>query len=73
MVPELDSAEHAALRRRFSARPGVLRVAEIGGATCFAMPGLAHRIFNRVIGLDSIDRLDEIAEFYGEHPWWVFD
>ena len=31
------------------------------------------RFFNRVIGLDSTEPLDEIAAFYGDTPWWVSD
>ena len=73
MVPEADRAEHAALSDAFRASPEVVTIAEIGGATCFAIPRLAHRFFNRVIGLDSIEPVDEIAEFYGELPWWVYD
>ena len=73
MVPEADRAEHAALSDAFRASPEVVTIAEIGGATCFAIPRLAHRFFNRVIGLDSIEPVDEIAELYGELPWWVYD
>ena len=74
MVPDLERAEHAALRGRVSRRARGLR--DCRDRRCDAASrsrGLAHRIFNRVIGLDSIEPLDEIAAFYGDAPWWVSD
>ncbi len=76
MVPELDRAEHAAMSDAFRACPElaeIAEIAEIGGATCLAIRRLPSRIFCRVIGLDSAGPLDEIAAFYGETPWWVYD
>src|SRR5262249_42906907 len=34
---------------------------------------MPERAFNRVVGLQSTEPLDEIAAFYGETPWWVSD
>ena len=63
MVPEPSRAEHAALPDAFRAAPGGLRRSPRSAApTACALPRLAHRIFNRVLGLDSIEPLDEIAE-----------
>jgi GNAT superfamily N-acetyltransferase len=73
VIPALDRAEHAAMSDAFRASPDVAEVAEIGGATCLAIRRLPIRIFNRVIGLDSTAQLDEIAAFYGDSPWWVYD
>jgi GNAT superfamily N-acetyltransferase len=73
VIPELDRAEHAALSDAFRASPDVCEIAEIAGVTCFAMRRLPIRFFNRAVGLESIEPLDEIAAFYGESPWWVYD
>jgi GNAT superfamily N-acetyltransferase len=73
VVPELDRAEHAAMSDAFRASPDVTEVAEIGGVTCLAIRRLPLRFFNRAIGVDSVEQLDAISEFYGEAPWWVYD
>ncbi len=73
MVAELEAAERAAFEDLMRASPELCRVAEIGGATCLALPSLDSRMFNRVLGLQSTEPLDDIAAFYGEIPWWVSD
>jgi hypothetical protein len=73
VIPELDRAEHAAMSDAFLASPEIGEIAEIGGATCFAIRRLPMRLFNRAVGLDSSAPLDEIAAFYGGAPWWVYD
>jgi GNAT superfamily N-acetyltransferase len=73
MGPDLEAVELAAYTDAFRAAPELCEVAEIGGATCFALRRLPVRIFNRVAGLQSTAPLDEIAAFYGESPWWVSD
>jgi len=73
VIPELDRAEHAAMSDAFRASPEICELAEIGGATCLAMRRLPIRIFNRAFGVDSVDALESIAEFYGDSAWWVYD
>lgn len=73
MILDLESAENAAYADVYRASPELCEVAEIGGAVCLKQPRLEGRIFNRVLGLDSVEHLDEIAAFYGETPWWVSD
>src|SRR5580765_2810881 len=72
-MPDLESAEFAAYTDAFRAAPEICKIAELGGATCTLLPGLGARIFNRVLGLSSIEPLDEIAAFFGDEPWWVSD
>ncbi len=73
MNPDLERAEHAAYLDAFRASPDLAELAEIGGATCTALRRLPIRIFNRVVGLTSVEPLAEIAAFYGDTPWWVSD
>jgi GNAT superfamily N-acetyltransferase len=73
VVLDLNTAEYAAYTDAFRATPDLCRVAEIGGATCTLMPGLGGRLFNRALNLRSTDPLEEIAEFFGDEPWWVPD
>ncbi|HKP16989.1 MAG TPA: hypothetical protein VJT84_00830 [Gaiellaceae bacterium] len=73
MAPDLEGAEFAAYLDAFRAAPEICEVAELGGATCTAVRRAPNRMFNRVIGLESTDPLDEIAAFYGDTPWWVSD
>jgi GNAT superfamily N-acetyltransferase len=73
VIVDLESVEHAAYADAYRASPELCELAEIGGAVCLKLPRLEGRIFNRVLGLDSIDRVDEIAAFYGDTAWWVSD
>jgi hypothetical protein len=73
VIADLESVEHAAYADAYRASPEMCELAEIGGAVCLKLPRLEGRIFNRVLGLDSVDHLDEIAAFYGDTPWWVSD
>ena len=73
MIANLESVEHAAYTDAYRASPDLCELAEIGAAVCLKLPRLEGRIFNRVLGLDSVDHLDEIAAFYGDTPWWVSD
>lgn len=73
MVVDLESVEHAAYADAYRGSPELCELAEIGGAVCLKLPRLEERIFNRVLGLDSIDPFDEIAAFYGDTAWWVSD
>ena len=73
MIADLESVEHAAYTDAYRASPDLCELAEIGAAVCLKLPLLEGRIFNRVLGLDSVDHLDEIAAFYGDTPWWVSD
>ena len=73
MVVDLESVEHAAYADAYRGSPELCELAEIGGAVCLKLPRLEERIFNRVLGLDSIDSVDEIAAFYGDAAWWVSD
>jgi GNAT superfamily N-acetyltransferase len=57
----------------FRASPELAEVAEIAGVTCLALRRLPLRIFNRAIGVDSVEQLDAVTEFYGEAAWWVYD
>jgi GNAT superfamily N-acetyltransferase len=69
----VDSAEREAFVDMFRATPDLCEVAVIGGATCTALRRLPARMFNRVLDLTSTEQLEEIADFYGELPWWVSD
>jgi len=71
--PEIEAPELHAYADAFRASPELCEVAEIGGATCLAFRRAPERTFCRVMGLQSIEPLDEIAAFYGETPWWVSD
>jgi GNAT superfamily N-acetyltransferase len=73
VIADLETVEYAAYADAFRASPELCEVAEIGGAVCLKLPRLDGRLFNRVLGLDSVDRLDEIAAFYGDTQWWVSD
>jgi ribosomal protein S18 acetylase RimI-like enzyme len=73
MTSELERAEFAGFLDVFRASPELCDVAEIGGASCGLVPNLGSRMFNRVMGLGSVEPLQEIAVFYGEEPWWVSD
>jgi len=73
VIAELESVEYAAYADAYRASPELCELAEIGGSVCLKLPQLAGRIFNRVVGLDSVDHLDEIATFYGDTQWWVSD
>ena len=73
MNVDLELAERTAYADAFRAAPDVCRVEEIGGATCLLLPELGARMFNRVMGLTTLEPLDEIAAFYGDAPWWVSD
>jgi GNAT superfamily N-acetyltransferase len=73
VIPEFDRAEHAAMSDAFRASPDLAEVAQIGGVTCLALRQLPLRIFNRAIGVDSVEQLDPITEFYGDAAWWVYD
>jgi GNAT superfamily N-acetyltransferase len=73
VVLDLNTAEYAALVDAFTASPDLCEVAEIGGATCLALRQIESRMLNRVLGLSSPEPLEEIADFYGETPWWVSD
>jgi GNAT superfamily N-acetyltransferase len=73
VIVDLESVEQAAYADAFRATPELCELAEIGGAVCLKLPRLQERIFNRVLGLDSIDVVDEIAAFYGDVAWWVSD
>jgi GNAT superfamily N-acetyltransferase len=73
VIVELESVEHAAYTDAYRASPELCELAEIGGAVCLKLPRLEGRIFNRVLGLDSVDHLEEIADFYGDTQWWVSD
>jgi GNAT superfamily N-acetyltransferase len=73
VIADLESVEHAAYADAYRASPELCELAEIGAAVCLKLPRLEGRIFNRVLGLSSVDHLDEIAAFYGETPWWVSD
>ena len=73
MVVDLESAERAAYADAYRASSEFCELAEIGSAVCLKLPRLEGRIFNRVLGLDSVDQLDEIAAFYGGTPWWASD
>jgi GNAT superfamily N-acetyltransferase len=70
---ELEAVELAAYADAFRAAPELCEVVEIGGATCMVLRRMPERTFCRVMGLASIDPLDQIAAFYGETPWWVSD
>jgi GNAT superfamily N-acetyltransferase len=71
--PEIEAPERAAYADAFLASPELCELAEIGGATCFALRRAPERTFCRVMGLRSTEPLDEIAAFYGDTPWWVSD
>jgi GNAT superfamily N-acetyltransferase len=73
VILELESVEYAAYADAYRAAPGLCEVAEIGGAVCLKLPRLEGRVFNRVLGLDSVDHLDAIGSFYGDVAWWVSD
>jgi hypothetical protein len=73
VIVDLETVEYAAYADAFRASPELCEVAEIGGAVCLKLPRLDWRIFNRVLGLGSIDPVDEIAAFYGDTGWWVSD
>jgi len=73
VIADLESVEHAAYTDAYRASSDLCELAEIGAAVCLKLPRLEGRIFNRVLGLDSVDHLDEIAAFYGDTPWWVSD
>jgi len=73
VVVDLESVEHAAYADAYRGTPDLCELAEIGSAVCLKLPRLEERIFNRVLGLDSIDPVDEIAAFYGDTAWWVSD
>jgi GNAT superfamily N-acetyltransferase len=73
VIPELDRAEHAAMTDAFRACPELAEVEEIGGATCLKIARMPIRLTCRVVGLESPEPLDEIAAFYGETPWWIYD
>ena len=73
MNPQVEAPERAAYADVFRASPELCEVAEIGGATCFALRRAPERTFCRVMGLSSTEPLDEIAAFYGDTPWWVSD
>jgi GNAT superfamily N-acetyltransferase len=73
VIVDLESVEHAAYTDVYRATPELCELAEIGGAVCLKLPRLEGRIFNRVLGLDSLDALDEIAAYYGDVAWWVSD
>jgi GNAT superfamily N-acetyltransferase len=73
VIVELEQAELAAYADAFRAAPELCRIAEIGGATCLVLRDLGSRVFNRVLGLTTLEPLDEIAAFYGDAPWWVSD
>lgn len=73
MIVDLESVEHAAYADAYRASSELCELAEIGGAVCLKLPRLEGRIFNRVLGLDSVDHLDDIAAFYGDTQWWVSD
>lgn len=73
MNPEIEAAERAAYADAFRAAAGLCEVAEIGGATCLVARQMPDRISCRVMGLQSVEPLDEIAAFYGDTPWWVSD
>jgi GNAT superfamily N-acetyltransferase len=70
---ELESAECAAYADAYRGSPKLCEVAEIGGALCLAVPRFGGRLFNRVLGLSSLDHADEISAFYGGSDWWVSD
>jgi GNAT superfamily N-acetyltransferase len=70
---DLNAAEYAAYADAFTAAPEIAEVARIGGATCTVVRGLGSRMFNRALDLTSTEPLDEIADFYGDEPWWVSD
>ena len=72
-MPDLESAEFAAYADAFRAAPEICRIAEIGDATCTLMPRLGARVLNRALNVRSTEPLDEIAEFFGDEPWWVSD
>ena len=72
MNPELDAPEAHAYADALLAS-GLGEVAEIGGATCMTIRRLPDRIFSRVMGLRTVEPLDEIAAFYADTPWWVSD
>lgn len=73
MNPEIEAPERAAYADAFRASPELCELAEIGGATCFALRRAPERTFCRVMGLRSTEPLDEIAAFYRDTPWWVSD
>jgi GNAT superfamily N-acetyltransferase len=73
VIVDLESVEHAAYADAYRGSPELCELAEIGGAACLKLPRLEGRIFNRVLGLDSIEPVDEIAAFYGDTGWWVSD
>jgi hypothetical protein len=66
--PEIEAPERAAYADAFRASPELCELAEIGGATCFALRRAPERTFCRVMGLRSTEPLDEIAAFYGDTP-----
>lgn len=72
-MPDVETAELAALVDTLRASPALGEVVEIGGVTCTAVRGLDSRLFNRVHGLASTEPLDEIAAFYRDAAWWVRD
>ena len=68
MIPDARARRARRLRRTRSARrPSSARWPRSAAPSAWRSPGGSSRIFNRVIGLDSIEPLDEIAAFYGEH------
>jgi GNAT superfamily N-acetyltransferase len=73
VIADLESVEHAAYADAYRASPELCELAELGSAVCLKQPRLQGRIFNRVLGLDSVDHLDAIAAFYGDTTWWVSD
>jgi GNAT superfamily N-acetyltransferase len=73
MAVDLESAEFAAFVDMLRAAPDVAETTEVDGATCAVVRRLDSRMFNRVVGLRSTARLDEIAGFYGEDAWWISD
>lgn len=73
MNPEIELPELHAYADAFRAAPELCEVAEIGGATCMTLRRAPERTFSRVMGLRSLEPLDEIAAFFGDTPWWVSD
>jgi GNAT superfamily N-acetyltransferase len=70
VIPELERAEAEAFASVMSAAG--LAVARVGGAVCFAAPGIPDIQLNRVSGLGlerdpSDDELDEIEAFFRGH------
>src|SRR5438067_6070848 len=67
-----ERGELEAFRDLFAAEPELGEQREAGSALAFRVPAAPEaRELNRVLGLESVEQLDELIPFFAGAPYWI--